>query len=210
MSFRQGNRFILVLESYNNQDEFLTIFRKNFTYEYDMWLTGRYKLLLWEHLIYLAMKEEIQLNFLHSTITPKEQPYQPNFSHFDAHEVPLSSAVEITLIPHKPKRSLQFWTKTISTIEIDANDHGNYYIYLNEEYNHPIVMSNRTKSGKLWYHLANDGFAPFADFRSTYDYIQSDKRFKFFAKTKYAFRKLLDRDEDGYIIPAEGIRVKLR
>ncbi|MDW3650995.1 MAG: hypothetical protein R8P61_28215 [Bacteroidia bacterium] len=217
LTFRQGKHLAYTLGSRTTnsgklQDQLTDVFRKQFKYEYDLWRKGEYQLPFFEHLITMALKEELTLDgFEVAPPKPDSESSETEIMHWWGYDqLELDAHLRFTLVPPKPKNNLMFWNKSISVIEIEPSDQDHMYVFLNEQYNEPLVMSRRTKSGKLWYALAKDGFAPISDFRSTYRYITLDKRFKFFAKTKYSFSRLLELDEDGYVIPISGVTVRLR
>lgn len=217
LTFRQGTHLSYRLGSRSTvsdelQDQFTDSFHRSFAYEYDLWRKGEYQLPFLEHLISLTLNEELTLDSF-EVASPDFDPEhpEPNLLHrWSLHRLKLSVNLSFTQIVPKPQSSLKFWSKKISVIEIEPSNTKQFFVYLNQVYKEPLILTKATKSGKLWYTLVTDGFVEFAPFRRIYEYINTDPRFKFFAKTKYSPHHLLERDGDGYIIPATGVSIRFR
>ncbi|MEM6342666.1 MAG: hypothetical protein AAF927_02255 [Bacteroidota bacterium] len=217
LTFRQGKALTFQFgmpskRSAQPSDQFLNTFYKSFRYEYELWQSGQYYLPFFEHLISLTLQEDIALESCKAErmILDPTSGEEMILKWWAYHQIPMNGELWLRLLPPKPKPSFKFWQKKIEKIEVSATTQKQFFVYLNEEYKMPIVLTKATKSGKLWYSLAEDGFAEFVPFRRTYEYVNTDRRFKFFAQTKYTPSQLLDRDDDGYIIPGAGISISLR
>lgn len=214
--FRQGDNFKWSLgysagKSGLGHDEFIHTFQRNFRHEYQLWYKGRYQLRVFEYILASHSAKEIQLKGIDSWTNPIDLQDEISLKDYCAlHSRPIEAVFSLKLVPPKKKTSVAFWRKSISKIEIVPSDHGQFWIYLNENHNEPIIMNKSSKTGKLWYQLAQDGAVPLAKFRSSYQYITTDKRFKFFSKTNYSFQKLLELDEDEYILPVPQVTVTIK
>lgn len=203
-AFRQGHRVHLSLQS-GPEDEFIQLFRKEFPQEYQLWKKGNYRLPFFTHLIAFHHFGKLTLD----TIKVKPTEDNHDLGTLAYHQAPMDIWIDLTLIRPKAKRHLPFTNKPIKLIEATQTDDNEYFVYLNGQYDKPLFFNRKNKSGDLIYRLARDGYTEHKGFERVYEYINSDNRFKLFAKSNFALTRLLDRDDDGYIITAKAVSIRL-
>ena len=201
LSFRQGKRFLLGTETCQ---EFFQIFKEDFPGEYRVWKQGEYTLPLYTHLIALDQFDLISLEGFHCS--PKTSDLDHKAIAF--HKVPFAMNIGITLNFPKPKRQLSFGSQRIHVIEVVPDDNHEYLVYVNRDYRKPITLNRKQKTGSLIYTLAEEGYAEWQPYCRVFEYVNSDPRFRLFAKKRFKVSPLLQRNEEGHIVPAEGITLR--
>lgn len=214
MQFRQGNRFrfnfgILVEEDYEISDEFVDIFSKHFTYEFDLWKKGIYQFPFFWYLIQGHLNKRFTVQNIIAQVDDLRQFEQGSIAldwlGFD--RVPLVSSLLVSL--SEERKTVPPRGSPITTIEVVPGDHPQFIVYVNQQYHHPILLSKKQRSGLLIYEIAINLYAPLDTHRKAFDYIRRDRRFKLFSQSGAVFTQILETDGDGGILPAEGVRFRI-
>ena len=199
MRFRQGRGIILTL---GGQDEFLQTFKDEYEVEYELWKSGTYSLPFWDHLFYLEHLGELSVISIETKVQNHWQAEQV----LGWNAIPIAATVRLELPEEKLlTSSAALKDESIHLIEVAESTGNRFFVYINGQYDRPVLFSRQHKSGDLIYTLTYSGFAEFDPFRRVYEYIQTDRRFKLFAQSGFSQIPILARDKEGYIVPAEGI-----
>ena len=212
LAFRQTKRTVLTFRSNGKKkkgihDEFTEVFQEKFPKEYTLWEQGTYHFPFWETMF--ALEQAGKLRIYHLSAKRKlpcpEEP-NPNLSWHGIDQQPLSLTLEFALI--LSKESLDRKGKKIELIEIGESDSDTFPVFINQNYVQTLTFSRKTKLGNLLYTIAREGYLEYdKSLKKTLEY-SADKRCKLFSKTEYVASKLFEIDDDGYIIPVPGVRVK--
>lgn len=211
MQFRQGKHFrfnfgALVEEDHEVSDEFVDIFAKHFSYEFDLWKKGIYEFPFFWYLVDGHLNQKLILHNIavrFDDISQFEQgPIALDWLGLD--RVPLLASLLVSFSEERktePPRG-----GPISSIEVVLGDQPQFIVYINQRYSHPILLSKKQRSGLLIYELATNLYAPLDKHRKAFDYIRRDRRFKLFSQSGAVFTQILEDDGDGGILPAKGVR----
>ena len=194
------------------QDEFEASLAKHSPDLHRKWKKGKMNLHLFEALFSLEQTRDIQITGIKGQITNPESIHP--LDRYGLNEVAIQTEIQIVFEKTGQNTSSQKITAfqksdSIQIIQVVKTNTDRFAVYLNYQTN-PLFLSKKRKNGELFYKLAEKGKVKHNHyFARTFETIQTDPRFLFFAKTKFKQMPLLELDDNNNIVVVKGVEISL-